>query len=259
MTEELYIPNRATIPEPIMTWRVALQGPPMSGKTWSALSFPNPIVLSIDNKVPRMHPLVIEGKIPELPFWSEEFLEKECLVAKPRKGPRAIHSGLYRWLEKNGPKFSSNQTLILDSLTFIGNNFDTFVDDNPSSADARVDWGNKNKYMIRLHRLIRALPCNWISILHEQPEYDNDGKVVGIKPMLTGSFKDQLAGSYTEWWRMQREKVGKEVHHMWRIKPVNSGTFGGLVSHCIPEEKIQADFSTLVQKVEENSKQTCKL
>jgi hypothetical protein len=203
-----------------------------------------------------MHPLVLEGKIPEIPFWSEEFLEKECKVIKV-SGPRAIHRGVELWLEKHGQKFTKDQTLILDSLTFVGNAIDRFNKDNPirtkrGEEDSFAAWNMKNLYMIGLHRIIRGLSCNFISIVHELPDYDEDGKVCGLKPMITGSFKDQLAGSYTESWRQIVEKQSdKTMKFKWRIKPSNMGTYGGLNTHCVGVETVEADFPLLLKMVEE--------
>ena len=86
---DLYIPPHS-IPLDKQTTelqiRLLLQAPPFSGKTYAAMSFPNPVVLDFDQKL-GAH----SGRpdVLQVPFWSGEFCDKivkrDGLKAPPNK------------------------------------------------------------------------------------------------------------------------------------------------------------------------------
>jgi len=98
----------STVPKPD---RFILQaGSPFAGKTYAALSFPNPLVLDFDNKNIR------EG-IPTIPFYDDGFVES---IVRRKNPANAVNrkAALEIWLQQNVGKLK-DYTVILDALTNV--------------------------------------------------------------------------------------------------------------------------------------------
>jgi hypothetical protein len=261
---QLFKPKEAIPPAKFSTYRVGLQGPPKSGKTWSALSFPNPIVLNLDNNLPVAHPKVRSGEVTQVPFYDDNFYKTyENGKFLPERGKNVVarHYAILKWLRANGPQIKPEQTLILDSMTFLANYVDIFEKDNPShTKQGKVDefapWRHKVEYFTELHEIIKALNCNFVTTIHEQPEYDEDARIIGLKPCMTGSFASQLAGHYTEWFRQVNEykqgKDGETIPYGWMVKSKKIDKCGGNLVSLLPKgvDVIPARYSEIQKLLE---------
>lgn len=248
-------------------WRIGIQGYPKTGKTWSALTFPNPIVLNLDNNIPKNHPKVLSGEVKQVPLYDKDFVkEKLSVLPKHPEQPFPLHTAVEKWLRTVGMKLDPDQTLVIDSMTRIGDRFDLHWDLNPalSVKTAKVDsfeaWHKKLVYFTELHAMIEALRCNVITIIHEQETYDDDGKINGLKPALTGSFGVRLAGHYPEWFRqsvvskkddkgnvIKDPETGKPYpRYIWEIQTDKVTKCGGNLVSKIKESFIDANYDSLV-------------
>ena len=243
----LYQPLNSTSPSKFTTFRVGIQGRPKTGKTWSALTFPNPFILDIDNNIPHNHPGF--STVKTAPFWNDEWIKTNIPRASGIK-----HNALIQWLKVEGPKFTPEQTIILDSATFLGNYFDAYFQNNPVYSSKGVEdkyapWRFKVKYFTDLHEIIKGLFCNFVCIIHETYEYDEEGTVIGIKPMLTGQFGDQMAGHYCEWFRqvVEEDKNTGKLSFMWEVKSKKLSCAGGNLVSILPADvkRIDATYETL--------------
>src|SRR5512139_265866 len=230
----MYLPESSTTPTEHITFRVGIQGRPKTGKTWSALTFPNPFILDIDNNIPRNHPAF--KNVRTAPFCNVEWIRTNFPKANGVK-----HIAIAQWLMAEGNKFGVDQTLILDSVTFLGNYFDAYYQEHPIYSGKGVEdkfapWRYKVKYFTDLHDLIRGLTCNFIAIIHETNEYDDEGTVIGIKPLLTGQFGDQIAGHYCEWFRqiVEEDKISGKLSFLWEVKSKKLSCAGGNILSLLP-------------------------
>lgn len=210
MSIELYVPTDSVNLKDLKTpaIRLGLQGYPGKGKTWSALTFPNPIIFDLDNKLSSHR-----GKdIPVLPFYSAEWRKGKI------KAGEELHDMVYRYLNEEAIKFRPEQTLIIDSFTTLSNWFQEVMDIPYYSGKGQEDgfkfWNLKLKYNIIIAEAIKRLTCNVVFTCHEQIDRNEKGIIVGIKPLTQGQFSDQVAGNFTDWFRC----VVEDGKYLWQVR-----------------------------------------
>lgn len=99
---------------------IAIVGGPGTGKSSSILwngGFPNRIWFDFDRNLPR-------AELPNaIPFWNSEFCDK---LATPTQGFKCSNrrDAFLIWLRDNHRKFTSEQTVILDSWSLFMDAFD---------------------------------------------------------------------------------------------------------------------------------------
>ena len=179
--------------------RLGLQGYPGTGKTWAALTFPNPVVMSGDRGL-GAH--LGRSDVLEVPFYSRDF----CKTILPNN-PDNKKDCLILWLEREGRKLEPDQTLILDSSTAIESWYHAEWRRNPAvtkqgKIDDFAEWGIKNTYFGDLFDKLTELRCHVVYIAHEADKKDKDGSYSGkIRPLMTGQTADKMAGRFTDWFR----------------------------------------------------------
>lgn len=228
----MYIPKHTTSGSQLQRHtRLGIQGPPKSGKTTSAVTFPNPIILNFDNGLP----LSFDG--PSVDFWNADFIKKcesdlGLRSNAPDKAPNRRDVFKY-WLAKNVSLFVPGQSVILDSWTFMQNWFDiqTATIDRPvlskqGEEDRFAFWKQKKLYCIEIANLLDGLNCNLVTTYHETYERDKDGNLLEkIAPLQDGEFKQQIKGHYTDWFRQhaqqKKDAQGRPMdrpEYVWQIK-----------------------------------------
>lgn len=203
--------------------RLGLQGPPFSGKTTASLTFPNPVILSYDRKVSaHKH----RTDVLLVPFHDSEFVTKIV----PRAGTQAPvnrKDALLKWLDRDGTKLSTEQTLILDGCSAIEESYHIWYKANEyelamtkkGGVDSFVEWSLKKSYFEELHMALKAVPCNVIFICHETPDRDKQGELNGkIRPLLTGQAGDKLGGNLTDFFRAHAVEKPKEEKRILDFK-----------------------------------------
>ncbi len=213
--EEIYIPpNCQTLAaqqvDPQI--RIGLQGAPGCGKTWAALTFPNPIVLNLDRGL-GAH--VGRQDVIDVPVYDPTFCDK----IKPRNGqatPPNRKDATALWLFNVAPKLLPTQTLVVDGLTNLESAFETQfkLDDEPNSNgvyDKFKPWREKIEYYGEICDYLLALKCNVVLICHETADRDKLGELNGKKkPLLSGQFADKLVGKFTDFFRCHAFSKPKE-------------------------------------------------
>lgn len=192
--------------------RLGIQGFPGSGKTWAALTFPNPIVANLDRGL-GAH--MGKSNIIEAPFYEEDFCKS---VYKSYTSKSQIKDVCIMWLEKEAVKLTPEQTLIWDGGTSTQNAYHSWFRANAGSfltkggkIDDRAEWGEKIVYFVQLFEQLRMLRCNVVFISHEVEKKDNDGLYSGkIRPLLTGQSGDQMAGYFSDWFRQLSQDKPKD-------------------------------------------------
>lgn len=183
--------------------RLGIQGYPGTGKTWAALTFPNPIVLNLDRGL-GAH--AGRADVIEIPFYQSSFSGGSSSELKDK---------LVSWLQKEAVKLSEQQTLIFDGCTSLQNAYHTWYAANQhmfltrqGKVDDFAEWQVKKKYFGEVMEIFKALKCDVIFIAHEAARPDKPttvgqpGEYRGkIRPLLTGAFGDEIVGYYSDWFR----------------------------------------------------------
>lgn len=218
--------------------RLGLQGASGSGKTFSALTFPNPVVLDFDNGCQRH-----AGRdITVIPFyndkWCVEVLKCQIVKGQVEGVPATVvnkRDAFKKWLNEEGQKLLADQTLILDSFTTLSMNFDSVTDLQPSyskdgSVDAFAFWSRKLDFTKDILQTLIGLNCHVVVCFHETCMRDpasglllekvaplSQGKSVAIIPLFFSDFFRQLAVD-----RKIKGPDGKEVvtgtDYLWQVK-----------------------------------------
>ena len=215
----LYIPkdsvNSSTLPtSPI---RLGIMGVAGSGKTFSALTFPNPVVLDLDNKLGGYREANPAVSFPVLPFWNREFVEGTLKVINNTKTrtidtsyPHNVRDAVDKWLTSEGPKLTPEQTLIVDSFTALNDGFANQTNlpweveySRSGEIDGFAFWKKLLAYNSRICTLLKALPCNVVAIFHELPDRNENGTIMGLKPLLQGQSADKCPGYFTDFYRQR--------------------------------------------------------
>lgn len=213
----LYIPSGATNMReaPLQQIRLALIGAPKSGKTEAALTFPNPIVVDFDNGLTQHR----GDNLVRIPFCDINWVKSQGF-------PNA-RDGFVTWLTRNGPSFSPDQTLVVDSWTTLQDAHDIQKDKEPllSEKTGKVDhfdfWACKLDYAKLVCTMLKSLPCAVVVTFHEQGERDDNGRLTAkLLPLMEGKFKDRLGVYFTDMFRQHaipvKDATGKVVSTKWR-------------------------------------------
>lgn len=209
--------------------RIALQGPFASGKTTAALSWPNILPLDFDHNLP------LSFSLPSIPFWNPQFIKDTSTKYGTKQnstGQPPNRRDFFRdWLRKNAPLFTPEQTIFLDSWTFLQNAVDMQSELEPEFSpktgerDKFVFWNKKLQYAVEYMEMLKGLNCTLIVAFHESPERNDRGELTGkVDPLMAGSFKDQLGNNFTDWYRAiledEKDSGGRIVktRYYWQMK-----------------------------------------
>ena len=229
---------------------VGLIGAPGTGKTWGALTFPNPYVVDFDGGLVRHY-----GKdIPTLRLYSVEECDRlkvprEIVNSRvPNSSAKTVlynkRDFFYNWIKEEGPKFEEGQTLIIDSLSALEVAYNQWTDPEVHprlSKKGEIDefffWTYKIDYFTNLMECFRGLRCSVVMTMHEANNV-TDGQVVSsIQPILQTKFVAKLPSYFDEYIRciarfpsetgnaQQNAQILRDIGpitqatYLWQIKP----------------------------------------
>lgn len=185
--------------------RLGIQGMPGTGKTFSAVSFPNPAVVSFDRGL-----ISHMGRkdVIEIPFYDEKFVDKIHLRDGSSQPPNRKEA-FTDWLQINSSKFTVSQTLIIDGGTGIQSSYHSWYRANEGNfltkegkIDKYIQWRMKVDYFAEIMLYLKSMKCNVIYLTHESPDRNKEGDLTGeVRPLLTGQFQDELVSHFTDWYR----------------------------------------------------------
>jgi hypothetical protein len=192
---------------PTQPIRLGLLGAPGVGKTWSSLSFPNPLIWNLDNKLQAyqtVHPGAVipvinptRELIAGILKISNRLAEKKA--DDPNYPPNVIE-GFKKWLDVFGPELLPNTTLIIDSWSSLMNWFEIQLEHSWEKAYTRSGEEDGFKYWARLKKYcgdvttkLKTLPCNVVITIHEQQERDENDRLTGkLKPQCKAHSRTNL-------------------------------------------------------------------
>lgn len=205
MTPNIYIPagcqTLADIKE-LPQRRIGIQGYGGTGKTWAALTFPNPVVANIDRGL-GAH--IGRADVIEVKFYDEAF----CKKIMPTYTPNELKEVCLKWLSTEGYKLTADQTLIWDGNTSTQNAYHKWFSihkyeftTKQGKVDEFAEWREKKNYYADMLEVFKKLRCDVVFIAHEAEAKDKDGTYKGkIRPLLTGQVGDELVNHFTDFFR----------------------------------------------------------
>jgi hypothetical protein len=206
--------------------RLGIQGFPGTGKTWSALTFNNPIVINLDRGLGAHQG---RADVIEVPFYDRKFCTDKC----------GVKDHIIEWLDSEGMKLTPDQTLVIDGLSELEICYHLWFAANQMSfltpsgkVDSLKEWSVKKAYFGELGDLVKRLHCDVIMISHEAEKADKSttigqpGQYTGkIRPLLSGASGDIIVGNYTDWFRQHSASkptdfstITPDSLHKWGMK-----------------------------------------
>jgi hypothetical protein len=184
---------------------IAIIGAPGSGKSTSCVKssygegFPNRLWLDFDHKLPPNE--------ASIPFWDAQF----CDTQAKRTANNCVNQrdAFSHWMRQNHDKFTEEQTVILDSVSKLLNGLDQQCNlEKDAQADSKRKhydfWAHKLRFWQETMTMVKAMKCRVVLIFHETQERNEEGALTGkIKPILDGSYKDQILGDFTDVWHQR--------------------------------------------------------
>jgi len=246
--------------------RLGLLGESGTGKTWSALTFPNPCVADFDgNLVGHVGKDVIV-----LPFHDHDWvinLPKGKATLKDASANR--RDAFLLWMKTEAIKLESDQTLIIDSWSTLQDAFDIQTELEPVyNAENKVDtfafWDKKLDFSRDILNACKALKCHVVVTFHEFKVRDpkTNQLIDKIAPMMQGKFVTKLGLYFTDFFRCHAvpkykvdankklvldETTGKQIVEsttwLWQTKPDAQVNCKTRMTDC--EMFIEPNFTSL--------------
>lgn len=225
--------------------RLFLIGPPKSGKTFSAATFPDPIFVDFDKGLTS--PELRERKLKFLPMYDNDFIKNEM---KQQNSVNAL-----TWFLKNeAPKLTNEQTIVLDSLSTIG---DVVMEDcvkrtpiNNGKPEGYWTWTEWAKWWLNLCHMFNSLTCHVVVTAHEKEiRNDETGKLEGYLWLMKGKdFSPRMPQFFTDIFRQiktSKEAGGKITEEFnWQVKGDTAFPFA-CTRMTTDQKLVKADFSVL--------------
>jgi hypothetical protein len=232
--------------------RIAIIGPPGSGKTTSLLTFPDLIVFDRDKNCP--------ADVLTIPAWNPDWADN--LVKRTFNNLPNFRDAIIKWFRENHDKFEPEQTFALDSWSFIQDACDLQTnaeDDNAGvgksgNKDSYFFWKQKLKYSKAIAEYLKSMKCRVVVTMHEAIDRDAEGRPNGkIRPVQDGSYKDYVLGVFNNVWRMRGNMpVKKENEIAKRLDgkkvPVETTYYWQLFGDSIIDLKLDSSLSQYVKK-----------
>jgi hypothetical protein len=202
--------------------RLGIQGAPGVGKTTSALTFPNPMVLNLDRGLSGH---IGRADVIEIPFYDVHWVR--TWLKKLSYNKSELKDALIQWIESECMRISPEQTLIIDGNTGLANAYHNWWDANRNSfltsrgvVDELAEWSVKKKFFGQIMEALKTLKCDVVYICHEAEQRDKvpvgspvsySGK---LKPLLSGGFVDELASHFTDWFRQHSAAIPNDENEI---------------------------------------------
>lgn len=228
--------------------RLGIVGAPGNGKTTAALTFPNPIVWDFDRGLRGVQ----KAGLIVMPVYDKDF----CIeFNKADPNPKKI---FLKFLKEEAHKLRPNQTLIVDSASGLEACFDlnTPIKFDNGKEDTRAFWGDKLDYFTEVFELLKGCGGNVVVTFHEDELRDpaTGAAMDKIKPLMGGSFKNKVGGTFSDFYRatveVEEKKEGTKIisvirQFFWQIQ--QDSRFSAKNQLGISDYKIKADYAELVK------------
>lgn len=223
--------------------RAVLYGEAGAGKTHLMREFPKPmIVYDFDGKY---EPLIGVDGITVKSFYSAEKSDSK-------------KAWLDFWAEyKKDKKDDTTQTLVIDSLTsldyLLWNACIMMAGKNPDNKDSYKSftlplYGDLKNTYETLFGSFRAGEKHIIVLAHELKDKNDDGILMSVSPLCSGSMKDKICAIFKDTWYLEVKGEGKNMKRIlhykkFKLRTCTSVLMNGEGSILEPTyEKILAEY-----------------
>lgn len=205
--------------------RLGLQGYGGTGKTWAALTFPNPVVVNFDRGL-KAH----SGREDVIPINLYDY--EVCRAINPNhRSPSQVKDTVLLFLANDAKKFTREQTLVWDGGSGTQYYYHRWYQENKVYSkqtgleDQYAQWKFKINFFEDICEMFKTLTCNVIYITHESDKKDKSGEYTGkVRPLLTGQFGDQIVKEFSDWFRQLSKakptdfsQVQKDTLDLWGV------------------------------------------
>jgi hypothetical protein len=201
-----------------------LIGPPKSGKTTFALSFPKPWVLDCDNNLAgalRYHKNLGE---PVTDFFFDDPNEEPNPDLRWSVAMKALVEAI---------KSPDVETIFVDGLTVLAWWLERHILANSNTSSGGMkdlviagekcmnqsQWGPFRNNMVKFVMAARAVGKNFIMSCHEAMETSEDGAIIAYRPLISGQLRANLAGLFTDCWRCETGNSASGPTYSVRFQP----------------------------------------
>ena len=239
--------------------RLGLQGPPGSGKTTSALTFPGVLVLDFDHGLQAF----AGQDVRTVPFYSSDWIiQYGFKPTSPIGGPNRRDAFL-KWLREEAPKLVASDTLVVDSWSTVQDAFDLQTSLEPKyTKEGKIDdydfWERKIEFSREVMIRLNGLRCNVIVCFHETQIRDaKTGMLLDkIAPLMQGKFVARIKQYFSDYFRCSVETTevkdasGKVIetkrNYVWQV---NSNALFDAKRRSLQTDKlfVPAHYSSLDQ------------
>lgn len=236
--------------------RLAIQGPAGTGKTESALTFPNVIVAALEQGL-NVH---VGKDIPVIPFYDPEFtnswLDKK-FIAKATHLPN-VKAAFRHFMLNDALKLKPEQTLFIDSWSALQWYESYQTEQEPTKTKKGADnefaaWQEKQDYAGEILHALYSCKCHIVISFHESQTRDKTtGRLLDkIAPLMQGGFGPQLKRFFPDFYRCivegeEERNTGiqtKPAKFYWQVRSDNK--FDAKCTLNIPEGeyRVEPNFS----------------
>lgn len=234
VTSQIVLPDRF----------VVLAGNAFAGKSTAASTFPSPLFLNFDNKLPK-------PGLDEIPFHNDKFIDSIITRANPRN-PANVCDAVPLWIEKNA-HYLSDRTVVVDSLSSLETAFHRQVEKVEgvvANVGGGLLFGRKLRYFNDLFDLLPRLAGRVVVCCHLCPCYVKDERTGAdvatgrYKPAITGSFAEKLPSFATTLAFCTRAEqrdpqTGATTHKfLWTLKKSAAFDAGTLAQNVPPSGEL---------------------
>jgi hypothetical protein len=209
-------------------------GPPRTGKTSLAASFPKPIFLSVGT----------EGGDATLRFYDVHSI----LIRSKQDMKEAVD------YIRAGAKNYGWRTVVIDSVTFYSDLIVQEITGGGERPMRQPDWGILDLHLQKwLLPSLHELPLHVVWIALEQALRGKDGEVRGIEPMLYGKTAAKLPAACDLIVRtdviQQRVDGNIQNAYVMRTVPHDGAAAGGRFGPAFAEGVLPAHFAIIAQRI----------
>jgi phage nucleotide-binding protein len=205
--------------------RAVIYGEAGAGKTHLLREFPKPmLIFDFDQKY---EPLIGAEGIDIVSYTIDTTNPKSALEMKKKF-----------WQDWKDMLKSDYETIVIDSLTNLDSILlQAFMIEAGKAADDKPTlpiYMDIKTFYQTLFNSARELTQrkNFIVLAHEKFHTNDEGGIIGVKPLITGSMKDELSALFRDTWYLEYKKLGQTetrtlYYAKWNFRTCASTTLRG--------------------------------
>jgi AAA domain len=208
-----------------------LIGTPKGGKTCFATCFPDPWILDCDNNLAGAVRYHQGAGAPLTNFWYDDpqLIENPDNTTTPRPDKdrwtfcmKAIGDAI---------KAPEPKTIVVDGLSLLAAYLESHILANSQQGNGMKDlviagekvmnqshWNPFKSMMMRFVMACRGAGKPFVMTCHETTETNEEGGVIAYRPLISGQLRGNLAGLFTDCWRMESAVVATDKLHPLGVK-----------------------------------------